>query len=109
MSNNAQALRAFYLDKRNGAKRVAALPEGTSTGFLNPGARGRIPQAAIDLYNTRTKGEGYVEGDVLASLAQAKKDAAKVRKAAARKAARKGVTIGSRGPLPKAFAVTPKV
>jgi hypothetical protein len=68
--------------------------------------KGRLAAEAINLHNKSNPKAVYVLGQTARVAKEADKAAKAARKAAARKASRKGVTIGQRGPLPKAFSQT---
>ena len=89
-------------------KTLARLPQAAQHTVVAPegkSLRGRLHPEAFAAFNKGQRKAEYVLGATTAtSIAQAKA-AAKARKNAATKAARKGETIGKRGPLPKAFRV----
>lgn len=66
--------------------------------------KGRLSPEAFNAYNKGQRKGEYVLGATKATAAAQRKAAVAARKAASRKASRKGVVIGARGPLPKAFA-----
>ena len=70
--------------------------------------KGRLHGEAITLHNRSNRKAEYVLGSTGEANKAAVKAAQAARKAAQRKASRKGATVGARGPLPKAYAGTPK-
>lgn len=101
-------VRAWFV--RNPKSFNALSPAAQRTVVRTDGGllRGRLHPEAIALHNQRNRKAEYVLGATAATAASLRKAAASDRKAAARKAARKGQVVGKRGPLPKAFAVTHK-
>jgi hypothetical protein len=99
----AAQVRAFYLDPKHGASRVARLPEGTNLAFIGEKQRGRIPPAARALFNKgKPEARQYVEGNTNAVRDAAKAEAARLRALAVEQGV---VKAGSVGPLPKAFLI----
>lgn len=70
--------------------------------------KGRLAASAYGVFNSGQSKAVYSLGNTREVAKVARKAAVSDRKAAARKAARKGVTIGQRGPVPAAFAVKHK-
>ena len=94
----AAEVRAYF---QADPKRVARLTEAEAH-TVRPGARGRIHPGA--LAKARGKVKGYAVGNSKEVSAQAKADALAVREAARAQ----GITVGQRGPLPKAVSASPK-
>jgi hypothetical protein len=66
--------------------------------------KGRLSPEASEAFNKGQRKAEYVLGATKVTVAAQRKAAVAARKAATRKASRKGIVIGARGPLPKAFA-----
>lgn len=90
----AADVRAFF---QADAKRLAVLsPEARKT--VEQGARGRLHAEAVEVHNKRRRTRTYTLGASTVAAEAAKAEAAALRVAAAEA----GVTVGKRGPLPKA-------
>ena len=90
----AADVRDFY---RADEKRMARLsPEAQAT--VREGAKGRLHAEAVEDHNKRRRTRRYTLGASTVAASAAKAEAAALRVAAAEA----GVTVGKRGPLPKA-------
>lgn len=103
VSITAQNLREYF---NADPKRLAALDKADPTGRARKTVeqvegkfpRGQVSPVAIALNNKRRPKAQYVRGGSGVAKAAAQVEAARVRKAAADA----GITVGKRGPLPKA-------
>lgn len=90
----AGEVRAYF---RSNEKAMALLSE-KSRASMSEGTRGRLPADAVEVFNKRSRTKVYESG-----ATKALRDAAHAEAKAAREAAAKaGIKVGERGPLPKA-------
>jgi hypothetical protein len=86
------------------SKRTAGLSEA-ALHTLAPGARGRLHPEVISAYNKgRKPAQRYVLGATRAAVTAQKAQNVALRE----QAAKAGITVGKRGPLPKAFLASLK-
>lgn len=90
----AGEVRAYF---RSNEKASALLSE-KSRASMAEGTRGRLPADAVEVFNKRSRTKVYEQGSTKVLREAAKAEAAALRAAAAKA----GIKVGERGPLPKA-------